>query len=171
MLGIRYLRSRPWSSNGTTAHVSTSPILHPRTNSDFRFNKIQHKIVHQCDDRGKPNKNGKWITPCAEDPPCAFCHAKLSKCPKNCAKCTSPCARCGAIRMRLYDFQERGFSDENLYPPIVSMVRSLPSHPLRSLISAMQDDFQKILEHSVSSVAQEELQRFIKWTQDFGQEG
>lgn len=37
--------------------------------------------------------------------------------------------------------------------------------------SHLQDDFQKVLQHSVSSVAKNELERFVKWTQEFGQDG
>ena len=33
------------------------------------------------------------------------------------------------------------------------------------------DDFKKTLEHSHTSVSPEELERFVEWTQQFGQEG
>ncbi|RQM22071.1 hypothetical protein B5M09_009080, partial [Aphanomyces astaci] len=71
-----------------------------------------------------------------------------SWCAPTCAGCKAPCPRCGSYRMRLYDLPDRGFKDDQLKPPMVSMV----------------------LEHSISSVAPEELNQFIKWTTEFGQE-
>lgn len=56
--------------------------------------------------------------------------------------------------MRLYDMPERGYSDDKLRPPMVSM-----------------SDFEHVLEHSTATVASDELERFVKWTQEFGQEG
>ena len=56
--------------------------------------------------------------------------------------------------MSMYDLPSRGLRDEQLKPPMVSMA-----------------NFLRVMEHSVSSVAAEELEQFIKWTADFGQEG
>uniref|UniRef100_H3GA44 vesicle-fusing ATPase n=1 Tax=Phytophthora ramorum TaxID=164328 RepID=H3GA44_PHYRM len=71
-----------------------------------------------------------------------------------CPDCKAPCRRCGALRMRLYDLPERGYSDEKLRPPMISM-----------------SDFTRVLEHSTATVASDELSQFVKWTQEFGQEG
>ncbi|GLE05977.1 hypothetical protein PINS_up015188 [Pythium insidiosum] len=114
----------------------------------------QSNFFIRCDDKANPKSNGEYLTPCDDDPPCAYCHMKLSSCPRNCKDCLAPCRRCGALRMRLYDLPSRGFSDDKLRPPVVSM-----------------NDFKKVMEHSVSSVAPEELDRFVKWTTEFGQEG
>lgn len=35
----------------------------------------------------------------------------------------------------------------------------------------VQDDFRRVLEHATSSVAPEELEQFVKWTAEFGEEG
>lgn len=77
----------------------------------------------RCDENLRPSRNGEFVTPCRDDPPCPHCHMKLSSCPRSCKGCTSPCSRCGSIRMRMYDLPERGFSDDKLRPPIVRMVR------------------------------------------------
>ncbi|RMX66899.1 hypothetical protein DD238_000949 [Peronospora effusa] len=108
----------------------------------------------ECNDKARPTRNGSFLTPCEDDPPCAYCHMKLSSCPTKCSDCKVPCRRCGALRMRLYDLPERGFSDENLRPPMISM-----------------NDFTRVLEHSTATVAPDELNRFVKWTQEFGQDG
>nr|CCA24026.1 vacuolar protein sortingassociating protein putative [Albugo laibachii Nc14] len=114
----------------------------------------QARFFIRCDSKARPLTNGQYITACEDDPSCAYCHVKLSTCLSHCTGCLNPCLRCGAFRMRLYDLPERGFSDSNLCPPVVT-----------------KDDFQKVLQHSVSSVAKNELERFVKWTQEFGQEG
>jgi len=61
----------------------------------------------------------------------------------------SPCPSCGAERMSLYDVPT-----DRLEVPKIEY-----------------EDFLKALRRSHSSVAQEELERFSKWTEDFGQEG
>ena len=87
----------------------------------FLFDAKPHCVV-QCDDKAHPTRNGSFLTPCEDDPPCAYCHMKLSSCRLTCSDCKSPCRRCGALRMQLYDLAGRGFSDEKLRPPMVSMV-------------------------------------------------
>lgn len=82
-------------------------------------------LSFQCDDKATVNRNGQYLTPCEDDPPCAYCHMKLSSCPRNCPDCKAPCRRCGALRMRLFDLPERGFSDEKLRPPMIAMVRGV----------------------------------------------
>ncbi|TMW57418.1 hypothetical protein Poli38472_003343 [Pythium oligandrum] len=114
----------------------------------------QAQFFVRCDETATPRPNGAFVTPCEEDPPCAYCHMKLSSCSRECADCKTPCRRCGSIRMRLYDLPSRGFSDDKLRPPMVAM-----------------SDFNKVLDHSVSSVATGELDRFVQWTTEFGQEG
>ncbi|CAH0491760.1 unnamed protein product [Peronospora farinosa] len=114
----------------------------------------QAQFFAPCNDKARPTRNGLFLTPCEDDPPCAYCHMKLSSCPTKCSDCKVPCRRCGALRMRLYDLPERGFSDENLRPPMISM-----------------NDFTRVLEHSTATVAPDELNRFVKWTQEFGQDG
>lgn len=117
--------------------------------------KCQHaQFFMRCDEKATSTPRGAFVTPCEDDPPCAYCHMKLSSCPQDCAECKAPCRRCGSIRMRLYDLPSRGFSDDKLRPPLVSM-----------------NDFKRVMEHSVSSVAPDELNRFVKWTTEFGQEG
>ncbi|RLN99982.1 hypothetical protein DYB28_014875, partial [Aphanomyces astaci] len=114
----------------------------------------QAQFFYRCDEKAHPAKNGPFLTPCEDDPPCPHCHMKLSSCAPTCAGCKAPCPRCGSYRMRLYDLPDRGFKDDQLKPPMVSMT-----------------NFNKVLEHSISSVAPEELNQFIKWTTEFGQEG
>ena len=36
---------------------------------------------------------------------------------------------------------------------------------------ALQADFEKIMERSISSVAAEEVERYVEWTREFGQDG
>ena len=55
----------------------------------------------------------------------------------------------GAIRLDLYDL-----ASEELKVPDVTM-----------------KDFQRVLEHAKKSVAEDELTRFIEWTEEFGEEG
>lgn len=114
----------------------------------------QAKFWQRCNQDTSPNPNGAFVTPCVYYPPCAYCHPQLSTCPPKCQQCNAPCPNCGSIRMRLYDLPEHGFTDDKMVPPVVSM-----------------RDFRKVLEHSVSSVAEDELTQFIKWTEEFGQEG
>lgn len=112
------------------------------------------KFFTQCDDAGRPIRSGKFLTPCVKYPPCPRCHMQLSSCPKDCRACLAPCTSCQALRMQMYDLPERGFSDAQLKPPILKMA-----------------DFLKVLQHSATTVASEELEQFIKWTAEFGQEG
>jgi hypothetical protein len=62
---------------------------------------------------------------------------------------TAPCARCGAERKTLYDVPS-----EKLKVPLIIF-----------------DDFTKALNKAHSSVGTDELQRFVSWTEEFGQEG
>jgi vacuolar protein-sorting-associated protein 4 len=70
----------------------------------------------------------------------------------NCPQCLDndhTCRSCGAIRMQLWDMPP-----DKLKAPPISI-----------------KDFEKALNHSVSSVSPEELQRYEDWTRQFGQEG
>lgn len=82
----------------------------------------QAQFFTRCDANARVIRNGEYLTPCEDDPPCPYCHLKLSTCKPNCPGCIAPCRNCGSIRMRLYDLPERGFSDEKLRPPVVNMV-------------------------------------------------
>lgn len=89
--------------------------------------------------------DGKYM-PLLEDPPCPHCTPDLSSRP---APKRVPCRSCGAERLGLYDLE----SDELKVPDVTA------------------DDFRRVLEHCTSSVAPEELERFVKWTEEFGEEG
>jgi len=65
------------------------------------------------------------------------------------AKKGVPCRNCGAERLSLYDLE----SDQLAVPDVTA------------------NDFRRVLEHATSSVAPEELERFVKWTAEFGEEG
>lgn len=59
------------------------------------------------------------------------------------------CRSCGCTRMSLYEIPP-----EKLVVPLITF-----------------KDFEKALRRAHSSVGPDELQRFIKWTEEFGQEG
>ena len=92
------------------------------------------------------NKTGKYLTPCRQYPNCAKCPPRLSSDKPN---TDYSCGTCKAVRMSLWDVP-----GEQLKAPDVCV-----------------DDFKKTLEHSHTSVSPEELERFVEWTQQFGQEG
>mmetsp|Transcript_8876 Transcript_8876/g.20711 ORF Transcript_8876/g.20711 Transcript_8876/m.20711 type:complete len:467 (-) Transcript_8876:422-1822(-) len=103
-------------------------------------------------------ENGqKMLTPCIQYPNCMACPQDLSvhkagKAQANAAaqaELGRPCRSCGAIRMDLYSVPS-----EQLLVPMVSMAM-----------------FDHILERARATVAEEELTRFIEWTEEFGQEG
>ena len=87
-----------------------------------------------------------FLMPCEKYPNCAYCPPKLSS-DKPGTKYT--CSYCGARRMDLWDV-----------PP-----EKLKAPPVQF------SDFEKALQHSVSSVSAEELERFTEWTRQFGQDG
>jgi vacuolar protein-sorting-associated protein 4 len=89
-------------------------------------------------------------TPCEEYPNCPYCPPKLATQTVFSGGVQSPqCQRCGAIRMSLYDIET-----DKLQVPVV-----------------IYSDFEKALTKAHSSVGQDELQQFVKWTEEFGQEG
>ena len=94
-----------------------------------------------------PTKNG-MLLPCEEYPNCPYCPVALSTSdPATYDKV--PCKRCGAIRIKLYDIP----TEKLQVPPVTHA------------------DFEKALNRSRGSVASSELERFVKWTEEFGQEG
>lgn len=91
--------------------------------------------------------------PCPEYPNCMHCPMSLHT-PFSGAECAPPsdkttCGRCGARRMTLYDVPS-----ENLVVPLIVF-----------------KDFEKALRKAHSSVGADELNRFVTWTEEFGQEG
>mgnify|MGYP003387569512 CR=1 FL=1 len=91
------------------------------------------------------DKDG-MMGPCEDYPNCPHCPMKLEGVFGSEKK---QCDRCGAIRMTLYDVET-----DKLKVPVV-----------------VYSDFTKALTKAHSSVAAEELDQFIKWTEEFGQEG
>ena len=89
----------------------------------------------------------RMYSPCEEYPNCPYCPMLLSD--TNPEEAKRPCRSCGAVRMTLYDVPS-----EQLLVPVVKY-----------------SDFQKALRRGHSSVATEEIQRFISWTEEFGQDG
>ena len=89
--------------------------------------------------------NKRYLSPCLAYPNCAYCPIDLSTAPAQ----TNTCAKCGAVRITLYEVP----SDE-LKVPDVTVV-----------------DFEHILSKSRKTVAEEELDQFVQWTHEFGQEG
>lgn len=90
------------------------------------------------------------LTPCEEYPNCPYCPLQLvSQTVFQGGPTQSQCQKCGAIRMSLYDI-----ATDKLRVPIVVF-----------------SDFQKALKKAHSSVGADELDQFVKWTEEFGQEG
>ena len=91
------------------------------------------------------DKEGNYH-PSAKYPNCAYCPPKLSSDPPDKAY---DCSNCGARRMQLWDVPP-----DKLVAPTVLI-----------------DDFDRAMRHAFSSVSPEELQRFVDWTKQFGQDG
>jgi len=90
------------------------------------------------------------LAPCVKYPNCPRCPMALSTNSAAAAGAASaPCPVCGATRMSLYDVPS-----EELLVPVVS--------------KAM---FDGVLDRARKSVDQSELQKFVDWTAEFGQEG
>lgn len=87
------------------------------------------------------------LMPCTEYPNCPYCPMVLSNSPPE--NKSARCSRCNAIRMSLYEIET-----EKLVVPVICF-----------------DDFQKALARTHSSVGADELDEFVKWTSEFGQEG
>lgn len=98
------------------------------------------------------DREGNYL-PCEQYPSCPRCPMALHE-PLANAACAPPsaqtrCPHCGATRMSLYDVP-----GEKLVVPVVTF-----------------GDFEKALKRAHSSVGVDELDHFIKWTEEFGQEG
>jgi len=89
---------------------------------------------------------GEFLMPCDVYPNCSRCPPKLSSDKKN---KNYDCNTCGAKRMTLWDIEP-----SKLKAPDVSF-----------------KDFEKVLSHAFSSVSADELEQFVDWTKQFGQEG
>jgi vacuolar protein-sorting-associated protein 4 len=87
-----------------------------------------------------------FYIPCENYPNCPHCPMNLSTSP---VAEKQQCTRCGAIRMSLY-----AVPGDKLQVPVVTYM-----------------DFVKALNKAHSSVGQDELQKFVSWTEEFGQEG
>jgi vacuolar protein-sorting-associated protein 4 len=98
----------------------------------------------------------KTMSPCEDYPNCPQCPLKLVSGiggtvfnNATTQQQSNQCQTCGAIRISLYDIDT-----DKLKVPIVTHA-----------------DFVKALRKAHSSVAPEELLRFVQWTEEFGQEG
>jgi len=87
-----------------------------------------------------------FFTPCEQYPNCPSCPPKVASDPPD---KDYTCQRCGAKRMQLWDVPP-----DKLKVPVVTY-----------------KDFEKTMRHSVSSVSEDELLRFVDWTKKFGQDG
>ena len=94
-------------------------------------------------------------TPCVEYPNCSQCPMQLNEAftgmlgVEGTARDGTVCHHCGATRISLYTMPP-----ERLVVPLITF-----------------PDFQKALGRAHSSVGVDELQRFVAWTEEFGQEG
>lgn len=93
-----------------------------------------------------PDDQGLW-NPCENYPNCALCPLALSTTPS--AEAAAPCTQCRAKRMTLYELET-----DKLKVPDVTF-----------------KDFQKALRKGHSSVAPDELLKFVRWTEEFGEDG
>ncbi|GAX21419.1 vacuolar protein-sorting-associated protein 4 [Fistulifera solaris] len=84
--------------------------------------------------------------PCDQYPSCSKCPPKLSSDPPN---KDYTCRHCGAKRMTLWEVPP----EKLVAPPV------------------QRADFEKVMRNSVSTVSDDELQRFVEWTKLFGQDG
>jgi vacuolar protein-sorting-associated protein 4 len=95
--------------------------------------------------------------PCVEYPNCPYCPMQLSSAFTSAVTHATEggpqggdtCRSCGAVRMSLY-----AVPSEKLVVPVITYA-----------------DFEKALTRTHSSVGVDELQRFVSWTEEFGQEG
>ena len=94
-------------------------------------------------------EDGHYV-PCEEYPNCPYCPMALSTNPGGVeAMKGARCEHCGAIRIGLYDVPSEALQ----VPPIVF------------------SDFTKALSRAHSSVGADELERFVEWTAEYGQDG
>lgn len=105
-----------------------------------------------CNERAERAHRGTHLTPAETYPPCSSCRPKLSTDPSGLTVADWTCSACGAIRMTIYEMQNE--HQKMLVPPCVAF-----------------RDFQKALSSGASSVAEDEIEQFTKWTEEFGQDG
>lgn len=94
------------------------------------------------------DENGNYF-PCAQYPNCSLCEPKLSTDPPN---KDYTCRNCGALRMTLWDIPNE--ECPKLQCPQITV-----------------KDFEAVLRHAFSTVSEEELKRYLEWTEQFGQDG
>ena len=95
----------------------------------------------------KKAPDGK-LTPEERDPPCTQCIPDLASKP---APINVMCKGCGCVRLDMFNIEDK----TKLVVPEVCFA-----------------DFEKLLKTSMkSSVAKRELERYVKWTEEFGVDG
>jgi vacuolar protein-sorting-associated protein 4 len=102
--------------------------------------------LRRCQQAKQFKPVGEFLMPCEEYPNCPYCPMKLSTDKPN---KDYTCKKCGAQRMQLWDV-----SPDKLKAPDISV-----------------KDFENVLRHSHSTVSEDELEEYTKWTTQFGQEG
>jgi vacuolar protein-sorting-associated protein 4 len=121
-------------------------VIHPTHLSTVMVKEALMEPVRRCQ-RAKQFilKDGKYY-PCEKYPSCCYCPPKLTTDPPG---MKYNCEKCGARRMSLWDV-----NPEMLDAPPVEY-----------------RDFQMVMNHSHSTVSQDELKKFQEWTAMFGQDG
>ena len=97
-----------------------------------------------------PSDGRQMLAPCVKYPNCPACPMALStmsEAQRSAAR--QPCPRCACVRMSLYDVPS-----EQLLVPVVD-----------------KEMFSEVLLRARKSVDQSELQKFVDWTHEFGQDG
>jgi vacuolar protein-sorting-associated protein 4 len=92
-----------------------------------------------------PIEGGKYYEPCERYPNCMFCPPKLSTDPPD---KDYTCEKCGAMRMNLMD---------------------VPSDKLKAPKLTWKNFDRALKQRSFTAVSAIELERFVKWTKDFGE--
>ncbi|EJK76156.1 hypothetical protein THAOC_02097, partial [Thalassiosira oceanica] len=87
---------------------------------------------------------GSFLVPCKQYPNCSDCPVKL---PADPSSKSYDCSHCGAKSMQL-----RNVQPEKLKAPDVCI-----------------EDFESVLKHSYSSVSKEDLEKYERWTEEFGE--
>ncbi|EJK54759.1 hypothetical protein THAOC_25586, partial [Thalassiosira oceanica] len=87
---------------------------------------------------------GSFLVPCKQYPNCSDCPVKL---PADPSSKSYDCSHCGAKSMQL-----RNVPPEKLQAPDVCV-----------------EDFERVLKHSYSSVSKEDLEKYDRWTEEFGE--
>jgi vacuolar protein-sorting-associated protein 4 len=118
------------------------------------------QFFQECDDNCQPLERGPKLTPRVhvsgdpKIPPCAYCRPRLHADGSSNIQLPDEqfrCKFCFSWRLTLYQMSD----DNKLKPPLVQV-----------------GDFNHVLsKHGATTVAEEELEQFISWTKDFGEEG